>query len=158
MTATLITQAQLELRRGVKTVAQYCNDIGGATADATIMDEVLSEAEDIGAGLLLPGFTDAQVVLLAANGPAVRGALLDIAADLMARRRPALLLPDGSSPFAKDRKLAEGVLERAGQAQRRLRAEKTAGTNKLIGNSTNLDPHELIFSGNAASPYGKGGF
>ena len=158
MTATLITQAQLELRRGVKTVAQYCCDTGAAVANPTIVNEILEEAEDIGAGLLLPGFSDAQVVLLAANGPAVRGALLDIAADLMARRRPALLAPDGSSPYSKDRKAAEGVLERAGQAQRRLRAEKVAGPNQLIGNSVNRDPPPLIFSGNKAEPWGRGGF
>jgi len=155
---TLITQAQLELRVGAQTVARYCCDTGADVADVTIVTEVLDEAEDIGAGLLLPGFSDAQIVLLAANGPAVRGALLAIAADLMARRRPALLDAEGRTPYSGWRKSAEQVLQRAGQAQTRLRAESAAGNNQLISVSTNRTPPQLIFAGTKANPRGPGGF
>ena len=161
MTTTLITQAMLERRVGTKTVAQYCNDTGATVADATIVGEILDEAVDVSVGLLGPGFTPAQVDLLAANDAGVRGAMLDIAADLMGHRRPALIGPDGKSPWGGWRTKAEDVLERAGQAQRRLKGEFVtggAGPNALAHVTTSLDPPALQFAPTRDSPRGTGGF
>jgi hypothetical protein len=156
--ATLVTQAQLELRVGVHTVARYCCDDGSDVANPAIVDEVLSEAEDEGIGLLGAGFTPDQIVQLATDDASVRGAFLDIAADLMGRRRPSFLDAEGRSPFSQWRKRAEDVLERAGQAQRRFKGESTAGRNRLLGASTNRQPHAPIFVGTKDNPTGSGGF
>ena len=153
-----ITQAQLELRVGAGTVALYCCDDGTGVASSTVLAEILGEAEDEGSGLLGPGFTNAQVVLLLQNDLAVRGAFLDIAADLMSRRRPALVDGEGRTPYSAWRKRAEAVLERAGQAQVRFKGEAQAGQNAgVFGVSSNVDPPAFTFLSTTDKP-GGGGF
>lgn len=158
MAASVITQQMLELRFGVRTVAQYCNDEGGATADATIVAEVLEEAEDEGIGLLGPGYTVEMAEQLAAADASVRGAFLEIAADVMGRRRVALLDAEGRSPFSGLRKRAEAVLTRVGKAQQRAKGEETAGRNRLVKTRTNRKPSPLIMGGTSGNTRGSGGF
>jgi predicted aconitase len=157
MTA-LFTQVDLERRIGPQTLAQYTDDNRDKIADASIVTEILEEASDICRGILRGSFSDAQIATLAANDFAVRGALCDIGADLSARRRPALLSADGSTPYTTWRRNAEQTLERIAKLQRRAAGETLAGVNRNIRARPNRDPYPAIFVGTKANPRGPGGF
>ena len=154
----LITQAEFERRVGPRSVATYLDDDGDGVADADRVTEVLEEASAIVVGILLGSFSTAQVTNLAANDYALRGAVSDVAADLMARRRPELLSADGTTPYTSWRKSAEAVLERIARAERRAGAEATQGTNKNLRGRVNIDPPQFTFAASKGNSQGPGGY
>ena len=155
----LISQADLEKRFGPQTIATYLDDDGNDVAEADRVTEVLEEASDIAAGILLGSFSTAQITLLAANDYAVRGAVADIAADLMARRRPELLTSDGTTPYTAIRRTAELVLERHAKLEGRFVGEAVAaGSNQNIRAQPNRVPYPAVFVSSKDDPIGPGGF
>lgn len=163
MATNLITQADLERRVGARTVAQFLSDDGGQAPDPTLVNEVLDEASRRAEGLLLPAFSLESVVKLALDDVAVRGDICDIAADLMSRRRPALLADDGTTPYSKWRKDAEEHLKLVAKNELRLAGERGpsgAGVNRAItiANKPNIDPPQFVFAGTKDRPGGTGGF
>lgn len=158
MAAALITKARLELRVGAQTLARFLDDDGDGNADADPTEEVLLESSQIARGILLSGFTLAQIDTLAEADLAVRGAICDIACDLMARRRLHLLNDDGKTPYSGFRDRAEALLKRVAAGDQRSAGEEEAGANATIAVTTSLSPVSHIFRASKANPTGPGGF
>jgi hypothetical protein len=154
----LVTRAQLELRFGPRTVALYVDDDGDELGDSAVMALVLQEGSQRAVGLLLPGFSEAQILKLVDNDAAVRGYVLDICADVMGRRRPEHFDADGNTPYTKIRERAEAELSRIAKAETRARGESQAATNEVLQSRTNLTPSPLQFSKSTTYPTGQGGF
>lgn len=156
----LITLAQLERRFGPLTVARYLDDDGDEEAEQSVAEEVLLEATQVAEGLMKPGFSLAQMEVMVENDLAFRGLMLDIAADIMARRRPELLDKDGGTPYLGIRNLAEKRLKEIARAEARLIGEESAGSNQKLACTTNINrrTYPLVFQPTNEDPTGPGGF
>lgn len=156
----LVTQAQLETQFGAGTVQRYCDDNRDGVADAGVVAQVLDEGSDIAHSILRTAFSDAAIVLLAANDAGIRGAALDICAERMGNRRVELRNPDGTTPFTEARRTAEKHLRHIADAERRSKGEALAGKNPTVGVRVNreLPSKDLVFAGTAENPKGPGGF
>lgn len=156
----LITLAQLERRFGPATVARYLDDTGDEEAEQSVEEEVRQEATQVAEGLLKPAFTLEQMKAMVEIDFAFRGLMLDIAADVMARRRPENLDKDGNTPYTGVRNAAETRLKEIAKAEARLIAEETTGPNRKLQARTNIDrtTYPLTFPPSSNDPVGPGGF
>jgi hypothetical protein len=111
-------------------------------------------------GICLPAFSVAELTNMADADFAFRGYILDIAADIMARRRSEAINEKGETPFTAIRKLAEEKLEKIADAKRRMAGEESAGLNRKLSIRTNIDRsvNPLIFQPTKNNPGGSGGF
>lgn len=154
----LATQAELELHVTPNALARYLDDDGDGEADARPTEQILLRASQEAKAHLLPAFSTDQIEGLAAADPAIRGAVLDIAADLMARRRPALLTADGKTPYTGWRDQAEAYLKSVAKGEARSAAEESAGLNQNLAVTVNIDPVDFSFARTADRKTGRGGF
>lgn len=159
-TGPLITLAQLERRFGPTTVARYLDDTGDEEAEQSVEEEIRTEATQTALGLLKPGFSREQVAAMVETDFALRGLILDIAADVMARRRSEFLDGDGKTPYSGIRDAAETRLKEIADAEARLDGEQDAGSNQKLAVRTNIDrqTYPLVFPPSSSDPRGPGGF
>ncbi len=160
------TIADLERRLTPRVVVDLLDDDGDGVADAAVVADVLGEALAITHGILKSGYVDDDVrTVLIEGDPAVKGALLDIAASI-AGRRPSALGGAGpgnpGGPYSTWRKEAEAVLERMASAERRIRAEDTAtGAARnahVSAGATRVPAADFVFGGSGGSSRNPGGF
>ena len=156
----LVTLSQLERRFGPSTVSRYLDDDGDDTSEQTVAEEVLTEASQVAQGICLPAFSNGELENMADVDLAFRGYILDIAADIMARRRVEAINEKGETPYSGIRKLAEEKLEKIADAKRRMAGEEQAGINRKVSIRTNIDrnAHPLVFPPTKNNPGGSGGF
>lgn len=156
----LITLAQMERRFGPQTVSRYMDDDGDDEAESTVEEDVRLEATQVAEGLLKPGFSLAQMEEMAKTDLAFLGLMLDIAADIMARRRPENLDKDGNTPYTGIRNKAEQRLKEIAKAAARLIAEEDAGSNQKLAVRANINrrTYPLVFQPTNEDPTGPGGF
>jgi len=156
--ATIVTQRMIELRFGSKTFRDMLDDDRTGQADPERVEEVLNEATDTVMGILMSGFTLAQVRDLAAVDSALRGMCCDVAIGIAGRRRPGLLSPDGKTPYTTIQERAERKLMDIAAGKRRIAGEELAGRNAKIGVRVNRDPARHVFAASKGNPTGPGGF
>ena len=156
--SSLVTQAQLEIRFGVQTVARYCDDDGDDIADASVVEQILQAGSDEAKGIMLAAWSGAQIEIIADKDAAVREHVLAICADLMAMRRAEFLDANGNTPYSGIRDRAEKRLKEIAKAERRSIGEESAGTSVIITSKVTPDPPRLVFSRTTDSPGGRGGY
>lgn len=156
----LITLGQMERRFGPETVTRYFDDTGNEEAEQPVEEEVRIEATQIAEGILKGGFNLEQMKAMAAIDFAFRGLMLDIAADVMARRRSENLDKDGNTPYTGIRNAAEKRLKEIAEVKVRLIAEETTGANQKLTARTNIDrtTFPFTFPPSSSDPNGPGGF
>lgn len=130
----LIDRLRVENAYGALDTAQQAN------VDPDDIALALQEASDIAWGILRPGFAAEEIIKLAASDEGVRGAIAAIVADVMARKRPHLRLPDGRTLYAADRRQAELHLTRIADGNPRTVAEELdinpAKASRLLNDRT----------------------
>lgn len=158
--ADLFTQQDLERHIGPTEVAQLLDDDGDGVADAANVAQVIDVASDMAVGLLRGGFSEAQILDLAANDWAVKEAVLDIAAGLCGKRRKEFGGASGEYPYKGRRDEGIQTLKDIAAAKRRAKGEATAGINQRIGTTVNVNRDEapLVFTPTKKNPVGPGGF
>lgn len=154
----VITKAELERRIGPQILAELTSDDGSGTADNTIVDAVLDEASDRGIGILWSGFpSEQQIIDLVAADAGVKGAFLDIAAELVGMRRAALQGQEGTTPYSGWAKRAEQRLAEVASGKRRAKGEGTVGKNARLGVRYRPE-RSTVFAATKDDPKGPGGY
>jgi hypothetical protein len=157
----LITQAELERKIGPQNLAQLTSDDGSDVADATIVDEIIEEASDRAIGLLWSGFpAEQRIIDLVTADRAVKGAILDIAAELAGMRRSVLQTAEGKTPYSGWAARGEKRLAEVASGKRRARGEAEVGKNDRLGTRVNQasPPRRTVFASTSDDPVGPGGF
>ncbi len=156
----LCSLADLDLRFGATNVTRFADDTGeGRTTEAeAIIAEAIGEASDQVYAILRPAFTTDQVVTLAANDRAVRGAACAIAMEWLSSRRAEFLGPEGVAIYGNRANAARTVLRAMKTTELRPVGEDKAGVNPLVKTHTNRPKESLLFQADSINPRGKGSF
>jgi hypothetical protein len=158
-TAPDIVQVDLENSVGAANVARYFDDDGDGFADPSIVEAFLRRATARVRGLLFGAFREATVDAVRSDERYV-DLVCTVALGMAAQRRPEWMLPDGSFPYAKQKKEAEAELLTIAKGHDRFAAEEHGGTNTTIKGSARPETADvpLVFAPTKARPGGPGGY
>lgn len=156
----LVERQDVERVCGARAVDQWCDDDGDGRAEPGNVDEAIDAASDR-AGLLLAGWTEAQVEELVERDRMVKRAVAEIAAGLMGRRRIEFANDQGR--FLSDAYLTRGedTLKRIAKGEERTAAQAAIGppaTNESATPFALSDGREPFVRATKAYPTGRGGY
>lgn len=153
----------LEEHIGAAEVDRLFDDDGDGLREDAKVDATMAEAEAIALSRMLRGWTEEQVIILAANDPAFTGQVAWIACELATERRPQFTAADGWGRFRAQYERAIQYLDALSKSQTHSKGERVAGKNQQTGGklAPRMTDGTLIpptFGPSAAFPLGKGGF
>lgn len=136
----LITQDDIEKRFGPLVLVQFTDDDGDQVADPGVVQTVILDASNEGAGILRGAWKLDEIVELVASDPAVQRDFVMIAMGMLGERRPAITDPQGNKMYFKDRTLARERLELLRDTELRSTAEGAgAPVNPKVKIKTNVE-------------------
>jgi len=129
------TAARLELKIGAERLIQYCDDNQDGTADEAVVEQVIAGADrEVRATLRQKGWSEEQLTGLEVDD-FVCSIADTIAADRAAGRRAEHKLPDGTTIYTAEAKIARADLTRIAQTELRP-DESVAGRNPATRSKT----------------------
>lgn len=153
----IIVLADLEARFGAARVRQYLDDDGDGVADATVVTEVLADANgDVVSRLLRKGHSEAEIELLKGD-PWVKRRACEIAIAYASERKPEWLNANGEGPFEAVRKRARADLKEWQMNEARIPTETDIAKRKNVGGDLARGPG-FVFAESDDNPTGSGGF
>lgn len=156
--ALYVTSDDLAAIIGAASVTQLFDDRGAGIDDEGQFTKLATFASGIAKGILLQGFTAAQIDLLAEDD-AVKQAVAGMLAGFAGRRRSEFLGADGKGRYDMFESASRQALVAMSKGATSIVAEQTAGRNNTLGGSSNATtPVRHIFAPSRTNPGGSGSF
>lgn len=157
-----ITAQDLANTVGQKSVDRIFDEDGDGRADDAIVSSAMAQADSTADSLLLTGFAQQQIDLLAQDDSLLRMHIAWLAMHYGARRKHEWRDDQGRAMYWQEYADAQAYLKALAKAAQRSSGEAQAGPNANVGGQLNRDrplpAPAFIFAGTRDKPAGSGGF
>lgn len=157
-----MTSADLDARAGAATVDMLFDDDGDNQRDPPLVNQILCEAEDFAASMMLKSWNREAIGKLANNDVQFKGHVAWVALQLASERRAVWLSESGEGRYGAQYKRASDHFDRLSKSGLSSQGETTSGANRQSGGSlgpTNIPGKPtFVFAPDSRAPRGHGGF